>query len=151
MPKRLYTLRDPVVVTRELDLAYIILWALYAWWGIQSLITTLPSISMVSSNLYSTVWAGSIAILSSIAMVTAILVFFRTGRWSQPAKKRLEEYVVMLLCGVILVYPAAVIFLSFHGDTDRLAIIPVALSYLIFPLLRVRLLNRRIKQYASME
>lgn len=145
-----YRFSDPVVITREYDLAYMILWALYAWWGIQSIVSKIPTIDKVSSDAYGVAWAGGIALFSLIALCAAISVFFET-KLSQPTKKRIELYSVIILLGFIAVYPLSLTVLSFHGDTGRQATTVLAYTYLVFPYLRVRYLNRRIKQYAVSE
>jgi hypothetical protein len=143
-----YKFSDPLVVTREFDLAYMLLWALYAWWGIQAIITRIPTISIVSDNLYEIMWAAGISTFSLIALFFSGYVYFRT-KLSQVLKKRIELYAVIILIGFIAVYPLSATILAFHGDPDRLASAVIAYTFLVFPLLRVRHLNRRIKQYVS--
>jgi hypothetical protein len=127
-----------------------ILWALYAWWGIQAIVSKIPTIDTVSSNTYGIIWAGSIALFSLIALCAAISVYFVT-KFPQVLKKRIELYAVIVLLGFIAVYPLSLTVLSFHGDISRQATTVLAYSYLVFPLLRVRHLNRRIKQYVISE
>lgn len=137
---------DPLIVDRWLDVAYICLWVIYGLWGITTLLVGLPTINMATSEWYQTAWSGSLGVLSWIAAVMAFLVFFKTEWLDQITKKRAEMAAVSVLCAFILIYPVLLTLRAFDGDIARVGGSAVlALSYLIFPGLRIYLLSKKIK------
>lgn len=137
---------DPLIVTRWLDVAYILLWFVYGLWGVFSVIVGLPTLNMLTPDWYQTVWSGFIGILSLTACVLASLVFFHTPWFKQISKKRAEFATVCALLAFVVIYPVLLVVRAADGDLSRVGPSAVlAISYLIFPVLRLYFLRGRIK------
>jgi len=137
---------DPLIVDRWLDVAYITLWFVYGLWGVASLILGLPTITQFTPDWYQTAWSGVIGCLSITAAILAALVFFETKWMRQITKKTLERGVVYILVSFVGIYPILLILRSVDGDLLKTGAQAVmAFSFLIFPILRVHLLSKRIK------
>lgn len=149
MPKLIASIKDPLFVTREYDLQFIVVWALYAGWGIAAAIAGIPTISLVSGALYNTLWASGLATFAIGALLSSISIFFKTYM-SQQTKKRLERFFLWGVIAVVAVYPGFLLLLVCIGDTERIATFIVALMYVWIPTIRIRHLSRRIKYYESL-
>lgn len=137
---------DPLIVDRWLDVAYVALWFIYGLWGVIIFILGLPTFTYFTPDWYQTAWSGVIGCLSITASILAALIFFETRWMAQVTKEYTERAIVIVLCAFILVYPILLIIRSIAGDvlvTGGAS--ALAFSYLIFPLLRIRILSKRIK------
>jgi hypothetical protein len=140
------TLHDPVVTDRSVDLMAAVLWACYAGWGIVSVVTGLPTIASATTPVYEVFWGGSIGALGAVASAAAISTLVNTTSVDLRIRKKVIELTsVSILAGFVSVYPVFIIAAAFGGDPARAATIPVALSYLVVPTWRVRLLFLRIR------
>lgn len=138
---------DPLIADRWLDVAYVIYWFIFGGWGITSIILGLPTVQMLTTDWYQTAWSGGIGALATLAGALALLVFFDTPRFKQISKKRAEQATVWVLGVFILIYPVLLIVRAGDGQQNRVGAAAVlALSYLVFPALRIHLLRGRIKR-----
>lgn len=136
---------SPVVADRWLDVAYIALWFVYGLWGVSVFILGLPTIVQFAPEWYQAVWSGVIGCLAITAAILASLVFFDTGWISQITKKRWERFVVIALCAFIGIYPVLLVIRVLLGDfVTAGAAAVLSFSYVIFPILRLHLLKKRI-------
>lgn len=137
---------DPLIVDRWLDVAYVALWFTYGLWGVTTLILGLPTIQQFTPQWYQTAWSGAIGLLAITASLLAALIFFETKWIRQITKKTLERAIDGILCTFLGIYPLLLILRSIDGDFARTAGLSVLiLSFLIFPLLRIHILTKRIK------
>lgn len=141
---------EPLVADRWLDVAYIALWLFYAAWGGVIGIFGLPTITDVTPRWYFIAWATSIGVLSLIAGVSGLLVFFRT-QMDQISKKMTEKWAVTILCCFIGLYPIIATWRAFDGDPFRIGTAIAAWTYLFFPLYRVHLLKLKISAIRGAE
>lgn len=145
-PKLRVTPFSPLILDRWLDVAFAVLWGVYACWGITTLIVGLPTITINTPEWYSTVWAGSVGSLAALAFLACLSLFF-AGRPNFILKKKIERGAVICLIAFILVYPVLLFAASREGDTDRTSLAVLSVSYIVFPVYRVYVLNKRIKAY----
>lgn len=137
---------DPLIVDRWFDVAYIALWFIYGLWGVTSLILGLPTIVQFTPDWYQPAWSGMIGLLSITAAILAILVFFDTPWMKQITKKYLERSVIIVLCSFVAVYPLLLTLRSIDGESHKTGGLSILLvSYIIFPVLRIHTLSKRIK------
>lgn len=137
---------DPVVTNRWIEVAFVILWAIYGTWGVMSLLSGIPTLADATQSWYQVLWSGAVGILSYTAMIFAVSVFFGV-KPSPVTKKQFERGSVIALTAFIAIYPALLTIAAFEGDTDRIATAILALSYLVFPVFRVYMLTQKIKSY----
>lgn len=135
---------EPQVLDRWIDVAYILLWALYSAWGISVLIVGLPTIANVTPGWYFTAWAAGVGLSALVSCIFSFLVFFKT-KITQITKKRIEIRGVAVLSSFILIYPVLATIAAISGDPLRFGAMFVAWSYLIFPILRIHILRIKIK------
>lgn len=141
------TRRLPLVVDRRLDLAAIILFAIYGLWGVATTYVN-TSILQVEITFYPVVWGAMTGLVALLAFASAVYTFFlappRVKRrlWAL----RLEMASVAILAGHIAVYPALVFIGVFFGDLNRPDLAILSLSYIVFPVWRVLDLISRIQQ-----
>lgn len=143
---------DPLIVDRWVDVSYISLWFIYGLWGVSAFILGLPTVVEFASDWYQAAWSGAIGCLAITSAILALLVFFETGWMSQIKKKQWERTFVFVLCTFIIVYPGLLILRAFSGDF--LLVGPSAVlsfSYVIFPILRIHILKKRIKALKEVE
>jgi hypothetical protein len=141
---------DPLVVTRELDVFFIVCWAIYAAWGITACIFGIPSINFVNGLLYNQIWSGGIGLIATVALISAISIFFKT-RTHQITKKKVERAALHALSWFVVAYPALLLLLAiFTGNVTYLATSVIGLLYLLIPIYRIRHLSKRIKYYESL-
>ena len=149
MPQLVARPSDPLFVTRELDVFYIIAWGIYAAWGVAASIAGIPTITLASGELYNIIWAGLIAVTAVGALWSAVSIFYKT-KLQQVVKKRIERTFLWVLMVLVAVYPSFLLITVIEGDTTRLATFIVSLLYLLIPYFRIRHLTKRIKYYASL-
>jgi len=138
---------DPLITDRWLDVAYVVYWLIFGLWGITSLLFGLPTVQMLTTDWYQTTWSGCIGVLASLAGVLALLVFIDTPRLKQVTKKRAEFATVAVLVVFVFVYPVLLVVRAADGETSRVGAAAVlAVSYFVFPILRLHLLRVRIKR-----
>lgn len=141
----LHKIREPIITNRGLDLLAALSWLSFAWWGLASTVASLPSMAAASSDLYETVWGGSIGLLGLVASFAAVATFFRIPGFSRVTKRHVEFAALLLLTGCIAVYPLVLTTQSVGGNEDRIAAAGLAFYYLLFPIWRLIHLNCRIK------
>lgn len=149
MPKLRARPRDPLILNRWVDVAYIVYWLIYAAWGVMTLVVGLPTLEINTPEWYSTVWAGALGGLSAVAGITAATFFWDSKRFHFIAKKKFERSTVLVLLAFILVYPGLLIGAAFAGDESRMSLAVHSLSYLVFPVLRLYILSFRIKAFET--
>lgn len=142
------TPNSPLIVDRWLDVAFAALWGSYALWGLATLGSGLPTLSMAAPDWYVTLWAGAVGLFASVACLTIVSLFFES-RISFIFKKKIERSAVIALSMLVFAYPILLWASVVGGDGDRVSIAALSLSYLIFPIYRVYVLNQRIKAYKS--
>lgn len=137
---------SPLIVDRWQDVTYAALWAIYGAWGLAVLFKGLPTLTQMTPGWYQVVWSGAIGILSVIACLSAVSLFFHS-KISFITKKKVERAAVIALGAFISLYPALLFYSAFGGDSDRVGSAVLSLSYLLFPAYRIYQLNQRIKAY----
>lgn len=154
--KKLLQLRilpsDILIVDRWLDVAFAVFWFIIGLWGAISLVIGLPTVTQLTNDWYQTAWSGMIGLLSITACLLATLVFFETPWIRQISKKALERRIVFVLASFMAVYPGLLIVRSVQGEflkTGALAVL--CFSFLVFPVLRIHDLGRRIKNMKEVE
>lgn len=138
---------DPIITNRWVDVAYGILWSIYAMWGVLVFFAGLPTIASQSPGWYEPVWSVFIATLSALAAISAFSLFVRVPGFDQVKKKTIELGTVIALTAFVAIYPILLVTAAFGGDQTRAANAILAFSYLVFPILRVYMLRQRIKSY----
>jgi hypothetical protein len=139
-------LRDPILVDRGVDLLSAMLWGVYMFWGLTSLLLGLATISETLDEVYNNIWGISIAVSAGAALAGAIATLRpkrsipRRIRW-----KQVEIWGVCVLAGFISVYPLFIAGQVFSGSYERIPTLFLATSYLLFPTWRVRHLSGRIR------
>ena len=149
MPKLVARPSDPLFVTRELDVFFIIAWGIYAAWGVAASLAGIPTVTSASGELYNTIWAGLIAITAFGSFWSAISIFYKT-KLQQVVKKRVERAFLWMLTVLVIVYPSFLLISVIEGDMGRLAAFIVSLLYVLIPVFRIRHLTKRIKYYESL-
>lgn len=140
---------DPLLVTREIDVFFAIAWAIFASWGYLAVFHGLETITLAAGPLFNFLWALSIALLSTIATLASVFLFFRTSA-SQVTKKRIELAAAWGLVFLIAVYPVYLGIRTVVTDNNNLwASTVLSLLYLLIPVFRIRNLRYRIKYYAK--
>lgn len=143
---------DPLIVDRYLDVAYVTLWFIYGLWGVTTFLLGLPTITQFTPDWYQTAWSGTIGCLAISASLLAALIFFETPWMRQVTKKYLERSIVYALMAFIAVYPVLLLLRAINGDIlITLGSSIITVSYLVFPALRIRILNGRIKALRGVE
>lgn len=143
---------DPLIVDRWLDVAYVALWFSYGLWGAITLVVGLPTITQFTPDWYQTAWSGAIGLLSITAAILASLIFFDTKWMKQITKKMLERSITVVLCAFLGIYPFLLALRSLDGEAHKTAGLSVLiLSFLIFPVLRLHILTKRIKAIKEVE
>lgn len=143
---------DVLIVDRWLDVAFAVFWFIIGLWGAVSLVIGLPTITQLTNDWYQTVWSGMIGLLSITASLLATLVFFETPWIRQVTKKTYERWIVIVLASFMFVYPGLLVVRSFQGEflkTGALAVL--CFSFLVFPVLRIHDLGRRIRNMKEVE
>lgn len=138
-------LREPVVTNRGLDLLAVYLWLALAFWGIASTITGIPTMTAAATPTYEFFWGGAIGILSLIAAAAAGSTFFTIPGLHRTTKRWVEMSALLLLVGVMSVYPSLLILGSLDGVTRTTATIGLAMYALGFPAWRIADLFFRIR------
>lgn len=149
MRKFLTKLREPIFTNRGLDLLAVLSWLCFAWWGIASIFTGIPSIREAAPPWYEIAWGTGIGILALIAAIAASATFFSFKHISRIIKKQIEVCALVFMTGLISVYPTVVIVQALGGDTDRWAVSGIAIYYVLFPIWRITHLRGRIKALAG--
>ena len=137
---------DPLILDRWVDIAYLALYLIYAAWAIFSVVIGLPTVMTLASDAYQIAWSGTIGILCLVAAGSAALTFFYVPHMRQITKKRVEFASVFTLWFFIIVYPVLLVVRAIDGElsvTGPAAVL--AISYLIFPTLRLWILHNRIQ------
>lgn len=138
---------EPLIADRSIDLAAVLTWLCFAGWGIATGIAGLRTISELTSQWYELAWGSSIGALALIACIAAFSTFFNNPNLLvRIRKKTFEFWSVSIMAGFISVYPIFAFIQALSGDGNRVALVFVAVSYLIFPVWRVRHLSKRIKR-----
>lgn len=138
---------DLLIVDRWLDVAYALLWFIYGLWAVTSVIIGLPTLTMVASSIYQTLWSSFIGVLSLTACFLACSLFVETPRFRQISKKRAEVATTIVFCAFVVVYPVLLIVRASTGELETVGATSIlAFSYLVFPLLRIHILRSRIRQ-----
>lgn len=141
---------DPLILDRWIDVAYFFQWLIYGFWGIASVILGLGTVKDLASQWYQYAWSGTIGMLSATAATMVFLAFFHTSFIRQITKKRIEFCTVIVLNVFILVYPVLLIIRSIEGEFLKTGAIAVlAIGYLIFPILRLHILRKKIRLLKS--
>lgn len=141
---------DPLILDRWIDVAYFIQWLIYGFWGIASVILGLGTVEDLASQWYQYAWSGTIGALSSIAGIMVLLAFFSMSWIRQITKKRVEFCTVIVLSVFILVYPVLLTIRALEGEQALIGATAVlAYGYLIFPILRLHILRKKIRLLKS--
>lgn len=139
---------SPLIIDRWIDVTYAALWAIYSFWGGAVMIAGLPTLNAASPDWYRALWSGCVGLLAFIACISAVSLFFQT-RVSFITKKKVERAAVIALSAFIALYPVLLIWSAVGGDTDRIGVAVLSISYLLFPGYRIYLLGQRIKAYEA--
>jgi hypothetical protein len=140
-------LRDPVIADRTVDLMAAAYWLCYAGWGIASTIAGLNTVTNASSLAYTDFWGGSIGVLGLVAFVATVGTFVNSRDIEMRIRKKVAELVcVCILGGFVSLYPLLLLIAAIGGDATRIAPFFAAVSYVIFPMWRVRHLFFRISK-----
>lgn len=134
---------DTLILDRWLDVAYVALWTIYGAFGLTALIEGFPTIQWFTPDAGMTIWSGLVGVASSVAALAAASVFF-TAPPSPETKKQIERamvkvIIVLLIVLVIASLTEAIFFHRAHSGAV------VAFSYLVFPVLRVHILRKKIE------
>ena len=125
----------PVLVDETIYHAFTAKYIIYGIFGLAGAITSVPSVTEVAGELYATIWALMVSVLS---FVVAWLSW--GGR-----HERGELYATICLIGLILVYSISLILLALNGSSGRSALAVLATALLVFPVWRVRFLYRKLR------
>lgn len=143
---------DPLILDRWVDVAYVGLWFSFGLWGVITLLVGLPTITQFTPDWYQTAWSGSIGLLAITASIVSSLIFFDTPWMKQYTKKYIERALAIPLCAFIGVYPVLLILRTLDGDAYKTAgLSALILGFVIFPALRIHILNVRIKAIREVE
>lgn len=147
-PRILVTPSDPLLLDRSIDVFFAGVWALYAAWGLSASILGVATITDAVSPVYTFLWALSIGVLSSVACLSAISLFFDLGtRLRPPVKKRVELWAVRVLACIVGVYPVLLVIAAVSGDPNRGPSAVLAFLYVLIPYFRGRMLRKRIRNF----
>lgn len=148
-PRLLMRPSDPLLVTREIDVWFAAIWTIFAAWGYLAVTHGLETITLAAGSLFNFLWALTIALLSTVAAISAGALFLKTGL-SQVAKKRIELAAAWGLVFLISVYPVYLGIRTVITDNSNLqASTVLSLLYVLVPVIRIRNLRYRIKYYAK--
>lgn len=137
--------RDPLQVTRELDVFFIIAWVIYALWGWTASVVGLPSVTETAGSEYNQLWSATIGFFGTAAAIACASIFFKT-RLNQITKKRIELGAVLGLAGFVAFYPVALAVQAVTVGVSAPSAI-VSLLFVLIPVFRIRHLQVRIKNY----
>lgn len=147
-PKVSATPNDPLLLDRWVDVAFAVLWGIYALWALAASILGIATITGHVGPLYNFVWSVSVGFFATVSCLAATSLFFDLGsRLRPPFKKRIELWGVRTMGCLITVYPVLLFISAFGGDGNRFPSAILATSYLVFPLLRVYVLKKRIATF----
>lgn len=142
--------RDPLVTDRRYDVACLLTWFFYAGWGLGTIFSNLSVFQNLEriDSLYPQVWGGGIGIFSLVATVAAVTTFFLDPGNIQARvnAKRLEAASLCGVLGLLIVYPAVLIFIGDAQGNVRIDIVFLSLSYFPQAVFRVVHLRERIRQ-----
>lgn len=138
---------DPLIIDRKLDIAFLILWALYGGWGWAGAIVN-TTILDIPITFYPTIWAAVIGFSSTAAALIVTASFFiRSDQYKERIlHKRLEVAAVGLMVMFITVHPVNEIVGLAAGTPHRPDSAILALSYLVMPAFRILLQLERIQK-----
>jgi hypothetical protein len=131
---------DQIVVTREIDVLYVVLWTILGVWGIAAGVSGLPSVQESAGVNYSFFWALGIGVAGVGAAWSAVSIFFKT-RFGQVTKKRFERAFCWAMLFFVAYYPIA-LFLA--GSWPSAVLVLIFLGLAVY---RIRHLTYRIKLY----
>lgn len=138
-------LDEPIIADRSVDLMAAAFWFCIAGWGISSTIAGIPTISAATTPLYELLWGATIGVTASVAFAAAASMFLNSTSVQARIKKKTTEFTaVCILAGFMSVYPILLFTAALGGDTNRIALTFVGLSFLAVPTWRARHLYRRI-------
>lgn len=142
--------KDPIVATRELDLAAGATWFCYALWGLLSAMSDLTVFQAYQQweQAYPMIWGGMIGLFSLGAAVSAVsTLFLHPHRVAARIRfKRAERFLLWGAYGLIAVYPITLLFQGDSNGNVRWDILALSLSFFPFGVFRVRHLSQRIRQ-----
>lgn len=148
-PKLMVRPSDPLLLTRELDIFFILSWAIFAGWGYFAVFQGLETITLALGSFFNFIWALGIAVLSSIALIASIMVFFKT-KMRQVSKKRIELVAVWGLIFLVAVYPVYLAGRAISQEEINIwNSVIISLLYVLIPFFRIRNLRYRIRYYAK--
>lgn len=124
-----------MLVDRGLLLAFVVLYLLYALWGLSSLVNGTIPIRDISGDEGELIWAGCVAGLS-LGLSAAVLL----------KAERVEVVLTIAWLFSVSLYPLSVLVGYAQGIYATPNIIFVAMSYLVFPIWRLIFLVRRINK-----
>lgn len=141
--------RDPLVTSREYDIASLLTWLFYAGWGLLTMFSDLSVFNNLArfEALYPQLWGGAAGFFAlSAAGAAAITFFLNPGHvQSRISAKRAEVVSLCSLIGLIAVYPITLLFSGDPQGNFRPEILSLSLSYFPFTVFRVRHLLDRIR------
>lgn len=141
---------DPIVATRELDLAAGTTWLFYALWGLFSALSDLTVFQSYQQweQRYPTIWGGTVGLTSLAAAVSCYATFFiwHTDIPSRIRAKRFERFGLWAMLGLIAVYPITLLVQGDSSGNIRVDILALSLSFFPFMIFRIRHLKHRIAQ-----
>lgn len=143
--KLLGRIEEPVIADRSVDLLAAGVWLSVSLWGLWSFILGLPTISIVTSPLYESVWGLAVFASAAVASLAAFFTFIPTNNMLRRiARKRTEFGALCIVLGFGIVYPAFLLILSLGGDLNRVAAFWGSLPLMFFCAWRLRHLYKRI-------
>lgn len=125
----------PVLVDETIYRAFAAKYIIYGVFGLAGALTSVPSVTEVAGELYATIWASLMSLLSFVVAWLA---------WGGK-HERGELYATICLIGLILVYSISLILLALGGSSGRSALAVIATALLVFPIWRVRFLFRKLR------
>lgn len=141
--------QDPLVTTREYDIASLLTWFFYAGWGLFTMFSDLSVFSNLGSyeQVYPQLWGGAVGFMALTSSAAAATTFFLEPSHIQSRirAKRAEIIALSSLLGLILVYPITLVFSGDPQGNFRPEILSLSLSYFPFAVFRVRHLLARIR------
>lgn len=139
--------RSPLVIDRKLDVAFLILWAIYGAWGWTSAIVN-TTILDIPITFYPTIWGAVIGLSgTTAALIVLSSFFFDSDQYRERIlQKRVEVAAVGLMIGFIAVHPIAQFAGPLIGEEQRPDRAILALSYLVMPAFRIMLQLDRIQK-----
>lgn len=139
---------DLLFTTRELDVFFIVIWAIYAGWGYVSVSAGVPTISQSLGLPFNIIWSAAIAVAATVACIAGISLFFQIPHMSQVRKKRVELSACGALFFLTAIYPVYLGITSGSGD-GRTAATVLALLYPTIVFFRIRNLLHRVRNYPN--